>query len=60
MKILNYEIEDIKSFDHPDYCDAFLSYAEDENGNKLTPEQCLEWQDENSEEFQELIYIYLQ
>ena len=31
MKLTDYELEDVKSWDYPDFCDAFISYAEDEN-----------------------------
>ena len=36
MKITNYELEDVKSWDYPDFCDAYISYAEDENGKEIT------------------------
>ena len=54
-KITNYEIEDVKSSDYPDFCDAFISYAEDENGNEMTEEQIQEWTENNEEEFYEMI-----
>ena len=34
MEIKNYQIDGIYKQDYPDYPDAYLSYAEDENGNK--------------------------
>ncbi len=54
-KITNYEIEDVKSSDYPDFCDAFISYAEDENGNEMTEEQIEEWTENNEEEFYDMI-----
>ena len=43
MKLTDYEIEDVKSWDYPDFCDAYISYAEDENGKEMTEEQIQEW-----------------
>ena len=54
-KIINYEIEDVKSSDYPYFCDAFISYAEDENGKEMTEEQIEEWTENNEEEFYEMI-----
>jgi len=54
-KITNYEIEDVKSSDYPDFCDAFISYAEDENGNEMTEQQIEEWTENNEEEFYDMI-----
>jgi len=42
MKKIDYnsiEIEDIDMKDFPDFCDAFVSYAEFEDGTELTDEQ---------------------
>jgi len=55
MKLTDYELEDVKSWDYPDFCDAFISYAEDENGNEMTEEQIQEWTENNEEEFYEMI-----
>jgi len=55
MKITDYEIEDVYSWDYPDFCDAYISYAEDENGNEMTEEQIQEWTEKNEEEFYEMI-----
>ena len=54
-KIINYEIEDVKSSDYPDFCDAFISYAEDENGKEMTEQQIEEWTENNEEEFYEMV-----
>jgi len=54
-KITNYELEDVKSWDYPDFCDAFISYAEDENGNEMTEQQIEEWTENNEEEFYDMI-----
>ncbi len=55
MKLTDYELEDVKSWDYPDFCDAFISYAEDENGNEMTEEQIEEWTENNEEEFYEMV-----
>ncbi len=55
MKLTDYELEDVKSWDYPDFCDAFISYAEDENGKEMTEQQIEEWTESNEEEFYEMI-----
>ena len=59
MKLTDYELEDVKSWDYPDFCDAFISYAEDENGKELTEEQIQEWTENNEEAFYEMILNFL-
>ena len=59
MKLTDYELEDVKSWDYPDFCDAFISYAEDENGKELTEEQIQEWTENNEEAFYEMILDFL-
>ena len=59
MILTNYELEDVKSWDYPDFCDAFISYAEDENGKEMTEEQIQEWTENNEEEFYEMILNFL-
>lgn len=36
MKLYNVEVEDIKTWDYPDFVDAFISYAENKYGEPLT------------------------
>ncbi len=55
MKITNYEISGVNPKDYPDFCDAYLSYAEDENGNELTENQLLEWQEQNEIKFYDMV-----
>ena len=55
MKLTDYEIEDVKSWDYPDFCDAYISYAEDENGKEMTEQQIEEWIENNKEEFYEMV-----
>jgi hypothetical protein len=59
MKLTDYELEDVKSWDYPDFCDAFISYAEDENGKEMTEEQIQEWTENNEEAFYEMILNFL-
>jgi len=59
MKLTDYELEDVKSWDYPDFCDAFISYAEDENGKELTEDQIQEWTENNESEFYEMILDFL-
>ena len=35
----NIKIENVVMNDYPDFCDAFISYAEHENGSPLTEEE---------------------
>ena len=55
MKLTDYELEDVKSWDYPDFCDAFISYAEDENSKEMTEKQIEEWTENNEEEFYEMV-----
>ena len=59
MKLTDYELQDVKSWDYPDFCDAFISYAEDENGKEMTEEQIEEWTENNEEDFYEMILDFL-
>jgi hypothetical protein len=53
-KPVNYdsiELEDVHKWDHPDYVDAYASYAEFENGKELTDKQL----DELTSEYSDII-----
>lgn len=39
MSINYVELDDIKADDYPDFCDAFISYAEYKDGTPLTVEE---------------------
>jgi hypothetical protein len=39
MKYFNVEFDDVHGWDAPDFCDAFISYAEHEDGTPLTEEE---------------------
>ena len=56
-KITNIEFDGIDRKDHPDYCDAFISYAEYE-GRELTEEE-LEEVNEDSMFVHEKLFNYL-
>ena len=56
-KITNLTFEDIDHSDYPDYCDAFISYA-DYNGKPMTEEQ-LDEINEDSEFIYERLFEYL-
>lgn len=55
-KVHNIEIEGVDSRDYPDFCDAFIAYAEDENGNPLTEEELEILQEAYPEVVNELAY----
>jgi hypothetical protein len=39
MKYFNVEFDDVHGWDAPDFCDAFICYAEHEDGTPLTDEE---------------------
>lgn len=53
--IKNYIVEDVKIEDYPDFSDAFLSYAEDENGKSLSENELEKWVIDNYEKFYDII-----
>lgn len=38
-KLQNIEIAGIDTGDYPDFCDAYIAYAEDQNGTPLTEDE---------------------
>ena len=50
IDIHSIEFEDVFHWDHPDYVDAFISYAEFENGQPLNDDQ-LNWLVDNGGEW---------
>ena len=56
-KIDNIEVEGIETTDYPDFCDAFISYA-DYNGVEMTEEQ-LDEINENSDFVYECVTDFL-
>ena len=53
-KLENVEIQDVKMYDYPDFCDAFISYAEID-GIELTDEQ-YDYVNEQSEYINDLAH----
>lgn len=51
----NIEIDGVDPKDYPDFCDAFLSYAE-HNGRPLTEEELILIEEENPSEFFDAVY----
>lgn len=39
MKLQNVEVDGIDTRDYPDFCDAYVTYAEYEDGTPLTEEE---------------------
>lgn len=52
------ELDGIDTCDYPDFCDAFISYAESVDGIPLTEEQ-LEKLNEDGETVHSLVFDYL-
>jgi hypothetical protein len=55
-----YEIDNIRISDYPKFSDAYISYAEDENGKPWTDYELDKWQKDNPEKFYELILENIQ
>ena len=57
MKVQNIEFENVDPKDYPDFCDAFISYAEHQDGTPLTDEELnsLDTADYYDEMYQSLI-----
>lgn len=57
MKLINIEFENVDPKDYPDFCDAFISYAEHQDGTPLTDEELdsLDTADYYDEMYQSLI-----
>jgi hypothetical protein len=59
MKKVNIEsiqIEGVYMVDFPNFCDAFISYAEYEDGTELTENECISFQENNPDLVNELIF----
>ena len=39
MTVINAEFDDVDGGDYPDFCDAYISYAEHTDGTPLTDEE---------------------
>lgn len=56
QKIQNIQIDGINRRDYPDFVDAYISYAEFQNGEPLTAEQLNDLNDESGEIINEMIH----
>ena len=52
----NVQVEGVDMADYPDFVDAYISYAEDANGNELSDEQLEKLTEDNQEFVQELAH----
>jgi hypothetical protein len=52
--VKNAEVDGLDSNDYPDFCDAFFSYAEYEDGTPLSDEELEQLGDENGEMINQL------
>tara|TARA_B100000927_G_C16453596_1_gene464893 strand:+ start:862 stop:1074 length:213 start_codon:yes stop_codon:yes gene_type:complete len=55
LKVIDVEIENVDMKDYPDFCDAYISEAKFTNGKSLDDEQLVELQEQNPDEFSELV-----
>ncbi len=55
----NIELEDVHSWDYPDFCDAFVSYAEHDDGTPYTEAQLNELNEKHPEVAQEMAFEWL-
>ena len=55
LKVIDVEIENVDMKDYPDFCDAYISEAKFTNGKSLDDEQSVELQEQNPDEFSELV-----
>ena len=56
INIKSIKIDGIDSKDFPDFCDAYISYAEFDNGIELTEDELEKYQEENESIVCELIH----
>ena len=54
--VKNLEVDDVFTNDYPDFCDAFFSYAEYENGTPLTDDELTELAELHGDVLNELCY----
>lgn len=56
QKVQNIQIDGINRRDYPDFVDAYISYAEFQNGEPLTADQLDDLNDECGESINEMIH----
>ena len=52
--VLHLEVDDVMTNDYPDFCDAYFSYAEYEDGTPLTEEELIALGDEHGDVLNEM------
>ena len=55
-KIMNLEVDGVDSDDYPDFCDAFFSYAEYEDGTPLSDDELEQLGDEFGDHINQLAH----
>ena len=55
IKVIDVEVENVDMKDYPDFCDAYISEAKFTNGKSLDDNQLAELQEQNIDEFSELV-----
>ena len=59
MKIFNAEIDGVDTRDAPDFCDAFVSYAEHEDGTPLTQKELDDLNENHGDIVHQLVWEHL-
>ena len=49
------ELDDVHTWDYPDFCDAFISYAEYNDGTEASDDDIQMWSEENECTFSEMV-----
>jgi len=55
VNVIDVEVDNVDMKDYPDFCDAYISEAKFTNGKSLDDEQLVELQEQNLDEFSELV-----
>jgi hypothetical protein len=55
VNVIDVEVENVDMKDYPDFCDAYISEAKFTNGKSLDDNQLAELQEQNIDEFSELV-----
>ena len=59
IKFNTIEIDGIETYDYPDFCDAYATYAEYEDGQPLTDEQLNKFNEESQDVIHERVFAIL-
>jgi predicted ester cyclase len=55
VNVIDVEVDNVDMKDYPDFCDAYISEAKFTNGKSLDDNQLAELQEQNIDEFSELV-----